>query len=99
MFPSVVSAGTVFTPGDGAGSVVSYWVMVVVATLGFVFALIAVLMFMVAIDIDQYEERMKVGKVCFLFFISAMLCFLMSSMSYRSSLLGDSTVSCIHTIP
>lgn len=61
-------------------------------TLGSVLATIAFLMFMVAVDIEQYEERMKVGRVCFLFFISAMLCFLMSSMFYRSSLPGESTV-------
>ena len=35
MFPSVVLAGTVFTPGNGVGSVVSYWAMVVVATFRF----------------------------------------------------------------
>lgn len=92
MFSLVVPVSTIFTPGDGAGSVVSYWVTMAGVTLGSVLATIAFLMFMVAVDIEQYEERMKVGRVCFLFFISAMLCFLMSSMFYRSSLPGDSTV-------
>ena len=92
MFPSVVSAGTVFTPGDGAGSVVSYWGTMTGVTLGAILATIAFLTFMVAIDIEQYEERMKVGKFCFFFFIATMLCFMVSAVCYRHSLPGDSTV-------
>lgn len=92
MFSSVVSAGTVFTPGDGVGSVVSYWGTMAGVTLGAILATIAFLMFMVAVDIDQYEERMKVGKFCFLFFIAAMLCFMVSAVCYRASLPGESMV-------
>ena len=92
MFSSVVSAGTVFTPGDGTGSVVFYWGTMAGVTLGSILATIAFLMFMVAVDIEQYEERMKVGKFCFIFFIAAMLCFMVSSVCYRHSLPGESTV-------
>jgi len=92
MFSLVVSSGTIFTPGDGTGSVVSYWGTMVGVTLGTILATIAFLMFLVAIDIDRYEERMKVGKASFFFFIAAMLCFMVSAVCYRHSLPGESTV-------
>lgn len=66
MFSSFVSASTVFTPGAGTGSVVSYWGTMAGVTLGIILTTIAFLMFLVAIDIEQYEERMKVGKACLL---------------------------------
>ena len=92
MFSSFVSASTVFTPGAGTGSVVSYWGTMAGVTLGIILTTIAFLMFLVAIDIEQYEERMKVGKACFFFFIAAMVCFMVSSVCYRASLPGESTV-------
>lgn len=91
MFSSFVSASTVFTPGAGTGSVVSYWGTMAGVTLGIILTTIAFLMFLVAIDIEQYEERMKVGKACFFFFIAAMVCFMVSAVCYRASLPGDST--------
>ena len=74
MFSSFVSASTVFTPGAGTGSVVSYWGTMAGVTLGIILTTIALLMFLVAIDIEQYEERMKVGKACFLLLWSVSWC-------------------------
>lgn len=92
MFSLVVPVSTVFTPGDSVGSVVSYWGTMAGVTLGIILTTIAFLMFLVAIDIEPYKERMKVGKACFFFFIAAMVCFMMSAVCYRSSLPGESTV-------
>ena len=75
MFPSVVSAGTVFTPGDGVGSVVSYWAMVVVATLGFVFALIAVLILIDGHKIEDPKENMVALMAFLAVFVAAAFCF------------------------
>lgn len=92
MFPSVVSAGTVFTPGDGAGSVVSYWAMVVVATLGFIFALIAVLILIAGHKIEDPKEN-TVALMAFLaVFVAADFCFSGAAVFYRQSFPGDSTV-------
>lgn len=92
MFPSVVSAGTVFTPGDGAGSVVSYWAMVVVATLCFIFALIAVLILIAGHKIEDPKEN-TVALMAFLaVFVAAVFCFSGAAAFYRQSFPGDSTV-------
>lgn len=92
MFSSVVSAGTVFTPGDGAGSVVSYWAMVVVATLGFVFALIAVLILIAGHKIEDPKENMVALMAFLAVFVAADFCFLGASVFYRQSFPGESTV-------
>lgn len=92
MFPSVVSAGTVFTPGDGAGSVVSYWAMVVVATLGFVFALIAVLILIAGHKIEDPKENVVALMAFFVVFVAADFCFSGASVFYGQSFPGESTV-------
>lgn len=86
MFSLVVPVSTVFTPGDGAGSVVSYWAMVVVATLGFIFALIAVLILIVGYKIE--DPLMAFLAV----FVAADFCFSGASVFYRQSFPGESTV-------
>ena len=92
MFSSVVSAGTVFTPGDGAGSVVSYWAMVVVATLGFVFALIAVLILIAGHKIEDPKENRVALMTFFAVFVAADFCFCGATVFYRQSFPGESTV-------
>lgn len=92
MFPSAVSAGTVFTPGDGAGSVVSYWAMVVVATLGFIFALIAVLILIVGHKIEDPKENVVTLMAFLAVFVAADFCFCGATVFYRQSFPGESTV-------
>ena len=92
MFSLVVPVSTVFTPGDGAGSVISYWAMVVVATLGFVFALIAVLILIVGYKIEDPEENVVALMAFFVFFVAAVFCFSGAIVFYAQSFPGDSTV-------
>ena len=92
MFSLVVPVSTVFTPGDGAGSVVSYWAMVVVATLGFIFALIAVLILIVGYKIEDPKENMVALMAFLAVFVAADFCFSGASVFYRQSFPGESTV-------
>jgi len=92
MFPSVVSAGTVFTPGNGVGSVVCYWLSMVGVFVGVVLAFLAFFLFIVGNHTEQPEERKVLFKGFRVFLIAAIACYMASAVFDQYSLPSNSTV-------
>ena len=92
MFPSAVSAGTVFTPGNGVGSVVCYWLSMVGVFVGVVLAFLAFFLFIVGNHTEQPEERKVLFKGFRVFLIAAIACYMASAVFDQYSLPSNSTV-------
>lgn len=92
MFSLVVPVSTVFTPGDGAGSVVFSRLATAGVILGIILAVIAIFLFMVGSDSKQHEESMVFFKAFGVFLVAAIVCFWVSSVFNQYSIPGNSTV-------